>query len=88
MNSKTRMKRPTPSQMQALEDTIAGGDPWGRVFGQSQHGGWHGVMCVLNRNEWIRYDKRKKKYVITSAGRSAYDADMLRQRTARPRRAG
>jgi hypothetical protein len=78
-------KKPTRSQMIALEDTINAGDPWARVYGQSMHGGWHGVMSVLQRNKWIRYDEQKKKFVITAAGQAAYDADMLRQRTEKTR---
>lgn len=74
--------RPTVSQMQALEDTIAHGDPWARVFGQAQHGGWSGVMTVLSRNRWVRYNERTRKHVITKAGQKVYDDEMLRQRTA------
>jgi hypothetical protein len=81
MNNKAKTKKPTTSQMQALEDTIVCGDPWARVHGQSMHGGWYGVMAVLRRNKWIRASK--DRYVITRAGQAVYDADMLRQRHGR-----
>jgi hypothetical protein len=71
MNNKTKVKALTPSQIQALEDTERHGNPWARVHGQSQYGGWHGVMFVLNRNKWIALDEKSGKYKLTDAGRKA-----------------
>lgn len=64
-------RKPSPSQLQALEDIERHGDPWKRVFGQSQHGGWHRVMLVIeHRAKWAKFDGRRKKWVLTDAGRA------------------
>jgi len=60
----------SPSQLQALQDVKRTGNPWQRVFGQSQHGGWNSVMRVLWRMKWIKTD-RADRYVLTEAGRKA-----------------
>jgi hypothetical protein len=65
-------RRPSPSQLQALEDIERCGDPWARVVGMSKMGGWHRVMLVIEyRAKWARYDGRRKKWGLTAAGESA-----------------
>lgn len=65
-------KRISASQRQALEDIERYGDPWARVVGQSQHGGWYRVMLVIvHRRMWARYDGRRKRWVLTAEGRRA-----------------
>jgi hypothetical protein len=65
------MKKLSQPQRQALEDVERHGNPRARVFGQAQHGGWHSVMRVIERQRWARFDGRKKKWVLTDAGRAA-----------------
>jgi hypothetical protein len=65
------VKKLSRSQIQALEWTRDYGSPSHGVFGQSQHGGWSGVMAVLNRNKWVIYDEKSGKYKLTDAGRKA-----------------
>ena len=67
----TTTKKPTRSQLQALEDIEKHSNPYFRVHGQSQHGGWHSVMRVLERNAWTRYHMKAGKWVLTDAGRAA-----------------
>jgi hypothetical protein len=65
------MKRPTASQRQALEDIERHGDPWARVHGQSQHGGWNGVMCVIKRENWAFFSEDSQKWELTEDGKKA-----------------
>jgi hypothetical protein len=59
----------TGAQRQAMEDVERHGDPWHRVLGQAQHGGWHGVMRVLQRKRWITFVRGK--WALTRAGKDA-----------------
>lgn len=60
----------TPSQFQAMEDVARTGDPYARVFGQAMHGGWSGVMRVIEfKEKWIQHNG--KKWVLTPAGKKA-----------------
>lgn len=62
----------SPPQRQALEDIRDSGNPWARVHGQAQHGGWYGVMLVIeHRKKWARFDGRRRKWVLTKAGVAA-----------------
>ena len=58
----------TKSQLQALEDIRDHGDPWRRVRGQAQHGGWHGVMKVIARKRWAAYNG-DYGWTLTAVGR-------------------
>lgn len=69
----------TPSQFQALEDIERYGDPFVRVHGQSQHGGWFRVMMVINRNGWAESGKRR--WTLTTKGRSAMRAHRSKTRS-------
>lgn len=78
------MKKPKISapQMQALEDVRDHGDPWRRVRGQSQHGGWSSVMRVIEyKRGWVKrkpgeyrratptsFASSTSDYVLTPAG--------------------
>lgn len=67
----------TSSQRQALEDVEKHDDPWHRVRGQAQHGGWAGVMQVLvHRKKWIEFVSRK--WELTEAGREALKKERKR----------
>lgn len=57
----------TPSQRQALEDIRTHGDPYRRVRGQSQHGGWHGVMRVILRRRWARHGASRWRLTVAGA---------------------
>lgn len=59
----------TPSQYQALEDIARSGDPWARVKGQAQHGGWAGVIHAIQREGWARRDAHE--WSVTEAGKAA-----------------
>ena len=62
------------AQRQALQDVRRCGDPWARVRGQSQHGGWHSVMRVLVRNGWVRLVRSESGgWVLTDEGAAALD---------------
>lgn len=58
--------RPTPSQIQALEDIERHGNPWYRVRGQSQHGGWQSVVGVIQRAGWAC---SSPSWALTETGR-------------------
>lgn len=76
--------RVSDSQLQALEDVERCGDPWARVFGQSQHGGWNGVMRVVqHERRWIRHTG--KRWVLTAAGDVALRAERERRGLKCPR---
>jgi hypothetical protein len=71
------MDRPSSPQLQALQDTRDHHDPWCRVRGMSQHGGWYRVMLVLeHRRKWVRYVRQR--WELTAEG-----ARVLRQEEAR-----
>lgn len=59
----------TAAQYQALEDIVRYGNPWARVHGQAQHGGWFGVMRVLDREEWARF--QNERWLVTDGGFAA-----------------
>lgn len=61
--------KPSPSQLQALEDIAAHGDPYYRVQGQAQHGGWASVMNVLQNRLWARYSATRRRWVLMAEGR-------------------
>lgn len=59
----------TASQFQALEDISRTGNPWARVRGKSQYGGWSGVIHVITREEWAHFSDGR--WVVTEAGTAA-----------------
>jgi len=67
------MKLSAPTR-QALEDIQRSGDPWARVFGQSQHGGWNAVMSKIRREGWARYDEASERWELTAEGKKALKA--------------
>jgi hypothetical protein len=69
-------RKPSASQIQALEDVRDHGDPWARVHGQSQHGGWSSVMGVLERKKWVTYaalPNGHDGYKLTPAGQAVLE---------------
>jgi hypothetical protein len=69
----TRLSVP---QIQALEDVERSGNPWARVHGQAQHGGWSALMRFLeHKQKWIVF--RRNRYQLTAAGKAA----LARERT-------
>ena len=66
----------TPSQRQALEDVKKHGDPWFRVYGQAQHGGWNGVLRALLRKGFLKFTRGT--WVVTEAGRAALKKEKRR----------
>jgi hypothetical protein len=69
--SERRAAKPTRSQLIALEDTERHGNPSARVFGSAAHGGFSGTMAVLNRNKWVLWDEKSRRWWLTDAGRKA-----------------
>ena len=64
----------TPAQLQALEDVERCGDPWARVHGMSQHGGWASVMRILvHERRWI-HRVHGEKWALTIDGKAALRA--------------
>ncbi len=59
----------TASQYQALEDIKRSGNPWARVRGQAQHGGWASVIHVIKREGWARLDAHE--WSVTDVGEAA-----------------
>jgi hypothetical protein len=67
----SRLSAPTK---QALEDIHDSGDPWARVRGRSQHGGWSNVVAKIQKSGWAVYSEPRGRWELTAEGKKVLKA--------------
>jgi hypothetical protein len=77
MKQRRRAKEPPPTQAQlrALGSIEQHGDPWFRVHGMAEHGGFQGTLKVIMRRRWARCVRGK--WSLTAAGELVLNGDRI-----------